>query len=196
MFTVTKELMQRGQATRHVLSNNSSPLTWGQVVTFWKEEPDFCDHFTQLMADSPYAAYRWETPSVSAVTLQRPFEFVLLNEPRFCDRQTDSKTYEEYFTASDTNAGIVSFENISGDATLIVPSPRTDISAYGHLAAFLRHAPNSQHRALWQTIAARMLSRIGERPLWVSTAGGGVAWLHVRLDSRPKYYGYSPYRTF
>ncbi len=36
---------------------------------------------------------------------------------------------------------------------------------------------------------------IGHTPLWLSTAGGGVAWLHVRLDSRPKYYGYSPYKT-
>jgi Family of unknown function (DUF6940) len=27
-----------------------------------------------------------------------------------------------------------------------------------------------------------------------STAGAGVAWLHVRLDDRPKYYGYPPYR--
>ncbi|MGI9175867.1 MAG: DUF6940 family protein [Rhodothermales bacterium] len=24
--------------------------------------------------------------------------------------------------------------------------------------------------------------------MWLSTAGGGVSWLHVRLDSRPKYY--------
>jgi len=35
--------------------------------------------------------------------------------------------------------------------------------------------------------------RLGERRLWISTAGGGVAWLHVRLDSSPKYYGFRPY---
>jgi hypothetical protein len=27
-----------------------------------------------------------------------------------------------------------------------------------------------------------------------STAGAGVSWLHVRLDDRPKYNGYAPYR--
>ena len=32
-------------------------------------------------------------------------------------------------------------------------------------------------------------------PVWVSTAGAGVSWLHVRLDDRPKYYGYQPYRN-
>jgi NADH:ubiquinone oxidoreductase subunit len=39
-----------------------------------------------------------------------------------------------------------------------------------------------------------MQNRVGEQPVWLSTAGMGVAWLHVRLDDRPKYYGYSPYR--
>jgi len=28
----------------------------------------------------------------------------------------------------------------------------------------------------------------------LSTAGMGVYWLHVRLDTRPKYYQHTPYR--
>ena len=36
--------------------------------------------------------------------------------------------------------------------------------------------------------------RLGTKPVWLSTAGAGVSWLHVRLDDRPKYYGYAPYR--
>jgi hypothetical protein len=30
---------------------------------------------------------------------------------------------------------------------------------------------------------------------WLSTAGMGVPWLHVRLDDRPKDYGHRPYRN-
>ena len=30
----------------------------------------------------------------------------------------------------------------------------------------------------------------------MSTNGDGVAWLHVRIDERPKYYAYAPYRKF
>ena len=33
----------------------------------------------------------------------------------------------------------------------------------------------------------------GDMPLWVSTAGLGVSWLHVRLDARPKYYRHDAY---
>jgi hypothetical protein len=39
-----------------------------------------------------------------------------------------------------------------------------------------------------------MARRVGRQPVWLSTAGAGVAWLHVRLDDRPKYYGHGPYR--
>lgn len=39
-----------------------------------------------------------------------------------------------------------------------------------------------------------MVARLGVRPVWLSTAGMGVSWLHVRLDARPKYYGFAAYR--
>ena len=39
-----------------------------------------------------------------------------------------------------------------------------------------------------------MQRRLSAKPVWLSTAGAGVSWLHVRLDDRPKYYGYAPYR--
>jgi len=39
-----------------------------------------------------------------------------------------------------------------------------------------------------------MQKRINAKRVWLSTAGMGVSWLHVRLDDRPKYYGHRPYR--
>ena len=77
---------------------------------------------------------------------------------------------------------------------MAVPCPIGPASAYGHLAAFARLAPASQQDALWRSLGDAMARRIGDRPVWLSTAGGGVSWLHVRLDDRPKYYGYEPYR--
>jgi hypothetical protein len=119
----------------------------------------------------------------------------LLDYPSFATRKTDSETYKSYFAKPQDENGIVSFTNLSGDATLIVPSPRTNEDAYGHFAVFLRKAPVLQIDALWQKIGDVLLRLVSNRPLWLSTAGGGVAWLHVRLDSTPKYYGYAPYRN-
>ncbi len=77
---------------------------------------------------------------------------------------------------------------------MVVPCPVAEASAYRHLAAFVRLAPESQRHALWQSVAEAMTRRIGAKPVWLSTAGAGVSWLHVRLDDRPKYYGFGPYR--
>jgi hypothetical protein len=38
-----------------------------------------------------------------------------------------------------------------------------------------------------------MQQRVSASPLWLSTAGMGVSWLHLRLDSRPKYYRHRSY---
>lgn len=39
-----------------------------------------------------------------------------------------------------------------------------------------------------------MSQRLGLKPVWLNTAGGGVPWLHIRLDDQPKYYRYQAYR--
>jgi hypothetical protein len=58
----------------------------------------------------------------------------------------------------------------------------------------VRGAPESQKHALWALVGKMMEQRMGSSPVWLSTAGAGVPWLHVRLDERPKYYGFGPYR--
>ena len=51
-------------------------------------------------------------------------------------------------------------------------------------------------RAVGAEVKSILLSGTSEDPVWVSTNGDGVAWLHVRIDERPKYYAYAPYRKF
>jgi len=89
---------------------------------------------------------------------------------------------------------VIEFANLGHDAILIVPCPENSSSDYGHFAAFLRHSGESQQHALWKLVGTAMQRRLSREPVWLSTAGGGVPWLHVRLDDRPKYYGYAPYR--
>jgi hypothetical protein len=85
--------------------------------------------------------------------------------------------------------------NLRRDATLIVPTPMKEASAYGHLASFVRNGPEEQRHALWRTVGLTMTRLVNPKPIWLSTAGGGVTWLHVRIDQRPKYYGYQPYQS-
>jgi hypothetical protein len=195
MFDATTELLLNGRAARYRVHSNGSPVSHGEALDLLRNDGGFRSYLTELLNQSAYTAFRWETPHIQTTTRSRDFEFVLLDNPSFTNRQTDAGTYRSYFAAKHDENGIVTFANLSGDAMLIVPSPRTSEDAYGHFASFLRKAPVSQIDALWQKIGDVVLGMVSDRPLWLSTAGGGVAWLHVRIDSTPKYYGYSPYRN-
>jgi len=195
MFQSAIDNIEPDRVTRYRISSDGLPLTYATVLDLWLSDPDFRSYFTTLLADSPFSAYRWETPAISQSSADSPFEFVLINSPGFSARKTDATTYAQYFTDDDADSGVVTFTNLRGDATLIVPSPRTTDAAYGHLAAFIRNAPRSQVDSIWRVVSRQVQSQIGSKPVWLSTAGGGVAWLHVRLDSRPKYYGHNPYKT-
>ena len=84
--------------------------------------------------------------------------------------------------------------NLARTAQLVVPrglAARSDL--YAHLAAFVRGAPASQVHQLWQCVASTARRALSTRPLWISTAGAGVAWLHVRIENTPKYYSYRSY---
>ena len=65
---------------------------------------------------------------------------------------------------------------------------------FSHLASFVATASEARQEALWSAVGQALETRISARPLWLSTAGLGVAWLHVRLDTRPKYYRHAAYR--
>jgi hypothetical protein len=123
--------------------------------------------------------------------LTRPFEFVVLDSPDLA-RPADATAFADQFP--NAKDGVAVFANLGGDATMIVPCPIAEPAAYGHLAAFVRLAPETQRDALWRTVGEVLAQRLGPKPLWLSTAGAGAAWLHVRLDARPKYYGHAPYR--
>ncbi len=94
------------------------------LLDVWEHDEAFRAYFISILSESPFSAFRWETPPITRDTANRPFEFVLLNSPGLA-RKPDTNSFADYFT---------------------------------------------------------------------STAGGGVSWLHVRLDSWPKYYGYAPYK--
>jgi hypothetical protein len=164
-----------------------------EVLRRWQSDFDFREFFIGLLAEAPYAAFRWETPPITAASAARPFEFVLLDSPGL-ESKPDPNAFAEHFGNSSRNQEVVSFPNLNNDAILVVPCPLGPISAYGHLAAFVRDAPEAQKHSLWKMVGELMERQLGPKPLWLSTAGAGVSWLHVRLDQRPKYYQHDEYR--
>lgn len=190
MFEANREILDPG-VHRYTLSRDGEPVSRARALDFLERDGEFRRLLIDLMAESPFQAFRWETPPLTRELANRNFEFVLLDSP-FLAVSPDTRSFARYFR-DDDDRDIVCFDNLGGDALLIVPSPRAPASVYSHLAAFVRGAPTAQVHALWSTVGRTVKRVLDNPPLWVSTAGGGVAWLHVRLDSRPKYYAYGPY---
>ena len=175
--------------TTYRLRQNGNVLSFLEVLKLWEQEPEFCQFFSQLLIDSPYRAFRWETPPVVRQNIDRQFEFTLVDCPAL-NRPANPSPFASHFG----DQTVVSFPNLPGDAILVVPCPVDPVVDYAHLASFLRTADPNQQSQLWQSVARSMLLRISDDPVWLSTAGSGVAWLHLRLDSRPKYYWHAEYR--
>ena len=172
---------------------------------------------TRLLALSvPFSAYFWETPAVPdlAAAQVQPMEFVVVDAPQLDGfaRHADQTAFAEHFLRSDGDnkkqqAAAVVFDSRGKDAQLVAPKPTTGsakVDAYSHLAAFVRGAPSEQVQAVWRLVAQQYLQQLllsmttakqqrKQHAVWLSTSGMGVAWLHFRLDSRPKYYTYGPY---
>ncbi|MGE3806135.1 MAG: hypothetical protein AB7K24_15800 [Gemmataceae bacterium] len=174
----------------HRFLRGDAALSYAEVLDLWQGDESFRGFFNTLLADAPFSAYRWETPAVTRATLDRPFEFVLLDDPGL-DRPAERQAFAEHFAAEES---VVAFANLGKDAHLVVPCPRGPDSAYGHLAAFVRQAPPAQRDLLWQKVGQTVRIQLATGSRWLSTAGMGVAWLHVRFDTRPKYYGHRPYQ--
>lgn len=175
------------------VERENGPMSFSEVLRGWREDADFRRFFVGLLNDAPYRAFRWETPPITAADVERPFEFAILDGPELSDLP-DPHSFEEHFVKANARESAVVFANLRRDAILIVPCPRAAMSAYAHLAAFVRMAPAAQQDGLWKLVGEAMQHRLGTKPVWLSTAGAGVAWLHVRLDDRPKYYRHDPYR--
>lgn len=167
-------------------------LSYRDVFAMWVNKGVFRDYFTTLLTGLPYQAIRWEFPPLTTHSADGPFECAVLNSPGL-KGSADKETFRALFRRID-DSGVGAFPNLGGDAIMILPGPVDDDSAYSHLLSFLKTAPAQQLHSFWQLVGACVQQRLGDRPLWLNTAGGGVAWLHVRLDDRPKYYVYRPYR--
>ena len=124
MFEVATEIIEPERVTRYRITDDGRMLMYSEVLNLWAEDVEFRASFTSVLAESEFSAFRWETPALSRALIDRPFEFVLIASPGFATRATDEGTYSEYFV-DDDDFGVVTFPNLRGDSTLIVPSPRT-----------------------------------------------------------------------
>lgn len=182
-----------GTALRLRMYDDQRAGTWQQWLDALLHASNARAVFNAVLADAPFDAFRWECPALHIEHLHSPFECMLIDAPEL-QRPADASPFAEPLSRAGT-AEAIAFTNLGGDATLVAPTQVGDPAAYAHIGTFVRHAPPAQRDAFWHRVAAVVREGLGQRPQWLSTAGDGVAWLHVRLDTAPKYYRTEAYRT-
>lgn len=193
LFSASLDELERDRVLRLTLyTDQQRPLTFAAVIQLWRDDDGFCDFFSRQLAAIPFDAYFWELPPLTAQTLTQPFECAIVNSPRLADVSPDHQSFAAFFTDM---AAVVDFDNLGHDARLVVPCPLGAPEQYTHLARFIRQAPRTQQRSFWRRLGQLFQKKINHKPIWLSTSGLGVYWLHARFDCEPKYYSYPHYRN-
>ncbi len=185
------------------IQSEAGPMASDCFFSHLKSNIAFRNFFIQTLQAIPYAAFRWELPPITSRCMDRQFEFVVIDDPSLI-RPANPREFADYFRHAPRSSAIT-FPNLTADAILVAPTPAASkqllpgapatshSDAFCHLADFCHQAELEQQHKLWQTVAQTVLKRINSKPVWLSTAGDGVPWLHVRLDDFPKYYAHDPY---
>ena len=192
-FQVTKEK----DIEKYRIYKNNKPITYEVMMNDLADKNiKLVGLFIKLLQNSNFKAYFFETPPVNSENFkEREFEFVLVKAAFLENIKPDYEAYSQYFKCSDD---VATFPNLGKDALLIVPCPQNEkYENYSHFANYIRHVDEKEMYNLIQTVGKEMIKRVdqfGQSYVWLSTSGSGVSWLHIRLDSRPKYYQYAPFR--
>ena len=192
MWKSKREIIDSDRIHQISIFRDDKQLTYIEVIELWQQNKSFRELFISLLADTSMPAYFWETPPITKSTVNKKFEFVLIDSPKLADLEPDPSDFQQHFKSATEE--VVTFPNLSKDALLVVPCPIAKIPACTHLAAFVRDAPESQQHLLWQTVGRWLAQKLNEQPIWLGTSGLDVNWLHVRLDSQPKHYCFEPYK--
>ncbi len=176
-----------------LLDEKENPISFLKAMELLSNNDSFRAYWISVLKEIPFIGYFWETPAVNKKNWDTSFEFVAIKSKYLVQLQEDRKAFSSYFNQSTPFKNVVSFMNLGKDAKLIVPCPINGQKGYPHLATFIKCSPIEQLDSFWNCIGTTMIEYVNDDWVWLSTAGLGVSWLHIRLDSRPKYYKFKPY---
>jgi hypothetical protein len=166
-------------------------MTFEEVFSGWAADGDFREAYHEFLRQDHREAVFWEHPKVQVSWLDDAYECALVDNDALARlRPNPGPFLQQIREARYTSV----FDNLGGDARMIVPAGEGGVKPYAHLMAFVRSAAPEEWHDFWQKVGEEVLKTVNQRPVYLNTHGLGISWLHVRLDSRPKYYHFRGYR--
>jgi hypothetical protein len=167
-------------------------------------------------SDLSIKSYYFQTPNICSLNI--PIEFVLMKTHNLHKKKADWSKYAEYMNRKPRNRHSLSFINLTGNIMLTIPFNKKKNIRYGHIKDYMTYASmeeiydifleigiqieiyneaSRRHSSINKSNVATTTSNISIcHPLYLSTHGHGVQWLHFRLEEKPLYYNYNYYKNY
>ncbi|HHH49514.1 MAG TPA: hypothetical protein ENK52_00890 [Saprospiraceae bacterium] len=179
-------------ALRFRIKREESYLSFLEIFELWEHSVEFIRFYVSFLNSVDYLAYYWEHPALSNLYLNKRYECILQRSQPLDHLPINERAFSKYILKEDE---VVDFMNLGKNARLIVPSKKSKQDIYNHLGKFLQLAKEDQIISLFHRIGHLIKKEIDiKKIIWLNTAGLGVIWLHIRLDTKPKYYKTANYK--
>lgn len=187
MLNIHFEIIEKNEILFHFkIKKEDQYLSFREVLDLWKNEEQFSIFYKEEIIRLGFDDFYWEHPALSKSYLDCVYECICKKSSIFSSMQLDERAFSEHIHKNEL---VVHFPNLGKNAELIVPTKQVADPIYLHLGLFLRKAPLVQINQLFKEIASQIYVALDKHSyIWLNTAGLGVIWLHVRLDTSPKYY--------
>ena len=192
MWEIKSEIVELDRITVYQIYKEGNQLTTIDLIENLGTNSEFRIFYNSILAENSFESFFWENPSIEKGELNKKYEFALIKSNTLNNVKPNPKPFKEYYS---TVKNVVVFPNLRGDAKLIVPCPISELENYTHIGKFVRDAPRNQVDEFWREVGLEYKASIGLNRKWLSTAGLGVPWLHLRIDSSPKYYRHQSYKS-
>jgi hypothetical protein len=136
------------------------------------------------MARNNYDQYFVKFPILNEKDLSKKFNYYF-EKASYLNKKVDAKTFSKYLKKCSKKIEVISFPNLSKTSLLFIPCPRINIplKTYRYISDFMCNAPMEQIKQIWKSVGQTTLHLLySEKSIRINTHGGGVSWLHIRLD--------------
>ena len=151
-------------------------VTWKTVIKKWKNGEDLPDIKRSVFWETSRAHSKGSSIFIQTTTSA--------SKHLPMSMKGDSSPFHNHL---DGKTSPVKFYNLDKSAILVSPP---DIGKnYSHLATFYKNSSTTEKNEFWRKVAKSVEKQLKKgNDVYVSTHGTNVRWLHVRIESKPKYY--------
>ena len=171
LLVSTESLQEHFQVTRESpeVDKIFTEVSYRQFLNKIQDEESFRREFINVLKNSRFKTYFFETPKVTKQSLDDKFEFILSAADGLKNVNADKDTFQDYFLKC-KDSPVITFPNLGNNAVLVVPCPLeggSKLEQYSSIGPFMRNIDLKQVNQFWIEAARTMLQTVEQKVLLI-----------------------------